>query len=70
MDNTHVVGIQADSPKVYSEHLTATPSHDLLLILTYMPEDLYFFEIDHPAQFEVDNAIQKEGDHSLGAEVR
>jgi hypothetical protein len=34
-----------------------------------MPEDLYFFKIDHPARFEVDNAIQKEGDHSLGAEV-
>jgi hypothetical protein len=69
-DDTHVVGIRADSPNAYSERLTATPSHDLLLILTYMPEDLYFFEIDHPARFEVDDAIQKEGDHSLGAEVR
>jgi hypothetical protein len=68
-DDTHVVGIRANSPNAYSECLTATPSHDLLLIPTYMPEDLYFFEIDHPACFEVDCAIQKVGDHSLGAEV-
>jgi hypothetical protein len=49
--------------------LRAIPSHDLTSVPTYLPSDLYFFEIDHPCQFEVDNALVEEGDHTLGAEV-
>jgi hypothetical protein len=68
-DDTYVAGIRAHSPNAHSECLRALPSHDLTTVPTYLPSDLYFFEIDHPCQFEIDNALVEEGDHTLGAEV-
>jgi hypothetical protein len=55
-DDTYVAGIRANSPNAHSEHLRATPSHDLTSIPTYLPSDLYFFEIDHPCRLEINNA--------------
>jgi hypothetical protein len=68
-DDTYVAGIRANSPNAHSERLRAQPSHDLTSVPTYLPSDLYFFEIDHPCQFEIDDALVEEGDHTLGAEV-
>jgi hypothetical protein len=68
-DDTYVAGIQANSPNAHSERLRALPSHDLTSVPTYLPSDLYFFEIDHPCQFEINDALVEEGDHTLGAEV-
>jgi hypothetical protein len=68
-DDTYVAGIRSHSPNTYSERLRATPSHDLTSVPTYFPSNLYFFEIDHPCQFEINNALVEEGDHTLGAEV-
>jgi hypothetical protein len=45
------------------------PSHDLTTVPTYLPSDLYFFEIDHSCRFEIDDTLVEEGDHTLGAEV-
>jgi hypothetical protein len=68
-DDTYVAGIWAHSPNAHSQCLRALPSHDLTSVPTYLPSDLYFFEIDHPFRFEIDNALVEEGDHTLGAEV-
>jgi hypothetical protein len=69
-DDTYVAGIRANSPNAHSVRLRAMPSHDLTTVPTYLPSDLYFFEIDHPCRFEIDDALVEEGDHTLGAEVR
>jgi hypothetical protein len=69
-DDTYVAGIRAHSPNAHSQRLRALPSHDLTSVPTYLPSDLYFFEIDHPCRFEIDDALVEEGDHTLGAEVR
>jgi hypothetical protein len=69
-DDTYVAGIRANSPNAHSQRLRALPSHDLTSVPTYLPSDLYFFEIDHPCRFEIDDALVEEGDHTLGAEVR
>jgi hypothetical protein len=69
-DDTYIAGIRAHSPNAHSQRLRALPSHDLTSVPTYLPSDLYFFEIDHPCRFEIDDALVEEGDHTLGAEVR
>jgi hypothetical protein len=68
-NDTYIAGICANSPNAYLECLRVMPSHNLTSIPTYLPSDLYFFEINHPCRFKVNNAIFKEKDHTLGAEV-
>jgi hypothetical protein len=63
-DDTYVAGIRAHSPNAHSQRLRALPSHDLTSVPTYLPSDLYFFEIDHPCRFEIDDALVEEGDHT------
>jgi hypothetical protein len=47
-DDTYVAGIRSHSPNTHAQCLRVLPSHDLTSVPTYLPSDLYFFEIDHP----------------------
>ena len=68
--NPHVIGMQANSPTVYSAPLYAQQARDLMQVVPhYTKGEIVFFENKCPLHPKVNEAVESKRDPSLKADV-